>query len=167
MIIGIDPGTTNLGIAVVGEEGNLKGQTLTTKVFNSKKYKDRVSAIFDIGMFCSDQAATAGEQVKGVRIERYVPYAGTFSSDAEGIVLLIGGLEHMFFSRFSETPLLLRAIEWKPRLCKDLVLKKNFSNPSTKFDKKFSKAAATCITGREFKTDHEADAVCLAYYDKI
>jgi hypothetical protein len=62
-----------------------------------------------------------------------------------------------------------RAIDWKMDMVKALHKKKEFENPSSKLDKKFSIAAAKACLDHEhtFATDHEADAVCLASYPVI
>jgi len=167
MYIGIDPGTVNLGLALVEDSGLI----IHTQVLNMKDSNNMLQFIDMLIDLCRDHipvdSSNRREHINRVVIERFVPYAGTFSSDSERIVMLIGGLQYAFHETHGSEVLLLRAIEWKPKLCKDLYKKKKFNNPSTKFDKKFSHAAATCITGQKFKTDHEADAVCLAYYDKI
>lgn len=171
MYIGIDPGTVNLGIAAVGMQfGEV---SLRTSVLNLKESKlsriNFVASILDLMHTWQDDTTMEGvfEHIECVTIERYVPYAGTFSTDSEHIVLLIGALEYAFNREYGCSVNIVRAIDWKPKLCKALYKKMKFNNPSTKFDKKFSHAAATCITAQKFKTDHEADAVCLAYYDKI
>jgi hypothetical protein len=49
------------------------------------------------------------------------------------------------------------------RLCHYLVKAKGLSNPYTSFNKKYSLWAAEQLSGQKFKSDHEADAVCLSY----
>lgn len=95
-----------------------------------------------------------------VVIERYVAYGGITSKYSEYILMMIGAIVDR--SRGGEQ-FFFRAIEWKTALAKREFVKSGFRNPSTKMDKKFSKALATHLTGVKFKTDHEADAACLAY----
>lgn len=94
-----------------------------------------------------------------VVIERYVAYGGITSKYSEYILMMIGAVVDR--SRAGEQ-LFFRAVEWKNMLSRK-EFKSGFRNPSTKMDKKFSKALALHITGVKFKTDHEADAACLAY----
>lgn len=150
--IGIDPGWKNLAIAVVQDS------VLTTKVFNPSKaitLKDAVDAILEI----------IPTHLRGtVVLERYVAYAGVTNADSEYILMLIGALVDRL-QGLGFNVKLTRAIDWKPRLCKELFKLKGFRNPSEKFDKKFSIAAAESIYPEyKFKTDHEADAACLAYF---
>lgn len=93
-------------------------------------------------------------------VERYVAYGGITSKYSEHILMLIGAIVDR--TRDSEQ-LFFRAIDWKKELLKKEFKETGFRNPSTSLDKKFSKALATHITGVKFKTDHEADAACLAY----
>jgi hypothetical protein len=62
---------------------------------------------------------------------------------------------------------MVRAIDWKPKVCKYLVRKKGFNNPYPSFDKQFSILAANTLSGGDTKVDHEADAVCLSYLGMI
>jgi hypothetical protein len=58
---------------------------------------------------------------------------------------------------------MVRAIDWKSTLCKILVRDHGFTNPGNSFNKEFSLAAAELIYGKKLKSDHEADAICLAF----
>ncbi len=93
-------------------------------------------------------------------VERYVAYGGVTSKYSEYILMMIGAIVDR--TRDSEQ-LFFRAIDWKKELVKKEFKESGFRNPSGSLDKKFSKALATHLTGVKFKTDHEADAACLAY----
>ena len=95
-----------------------------------------------------------------VVIEGYVAYGGITSKHSEYILMMIGAIVDR--TRSGEQ-LFFRAIEWKTALAKREFKESGFRNPSDKMDKKFSKALALHLTGVKFKTDHEADAACLAY----
>lgn len=98
-----------------------------------------------------------------VTIERYVAYAGAQSKFSEHILMVIGAI----VDRTREAKqLFFRAIDWKTALVKRAA-REGFVNPSTKLDKKLSLALAEFVTGKRFKTDHEADAACLAYIGKL
>lgn len=99
-----------------------------------------------------------------ITLERYVAYSGRMSKYSEHILMMIGatvdrtrGVPQFFF----------RAIDWKNLLVRKLFKESDFKNPSTKLDKKFSLAAAEHLVGVRFKTDHEADAACLAYIGSL
>jgi Holliday junction resolvasome RuvABC endonuclease subunit len=156
MHIGIDPGTVNMGIAITDDDGKL----LYSDVLNSRELGSLYSTVHVvIGLAAEYNTKTLG-------IERFVAYKGMHSKASEEILMLIGALQFVFESAHHSIKL-VRAIEWKPTLCKYLVRTKGFDNPSTSFDKKYSRAAAECITGQKLKTDHEADAVCLSYIWKL
>jgi Holliday junction resolvasome RuvABC endonuclease subunit len=157
--LGIDPGVVNIGMAVTDENGKL--------------VDSRVIGFTDVASMCTavdDAVYLLGSQgVTQTFIERFVAYKGMQSASTENILMYIGAAVYALNSECSIT--LLRAIDWKPALCKYLVKTSGFSNPSTKFDKKFSIAAAEFITKEKIKTTHEADAICLSYmwkiYDKV
>ena len=156
--LGIDPGAINCGMAIVAcnEGGKLSLFTSATLNPSELGFNESIHSIANSGF------GTVLLPFSSVVIERFVPYQGKFSSVAEDITMLIGGLRHGF--RDSEV-LLYRAIEWKTELVKTLVKLKGFDNPSLSLDKKFSIAAANaCLDNneRKFNGDHEADAICLA-----
>lgn len=151
MHLGIDPGTRNLGLAVTDGEGKL----IRSSVLDMKELG---------GITKTAQAVlhiAAQYNTKTMGIERFVPYAGKHSAATEEILMLIGALIFLFETAHHKVTL-YRAIEWKPALCKHLFKTVGFNNPSTSFDKKYSHAAARCITQLDVKTDHEADAICLS-----
>lgn len=156
--MGIDPGWKNLGYAVVelkrtGEIGLFKSGTMNPSTLGQV---DSVQYLLE--NLPSPNLLT---------MERYVSYKGVHTSESENIVMLIGGINYAFQIEptvLQSNPSLVRAIEWKTELVKLLFKHKGFDNPSTSLDKKFSIAAAKAcldIPG-EFKSDHEADAICLA-----
>lgn len=153
MHLGIDPGTVNIGVAVTDDEGNL----LRSEVLNSKETGFNATVV-QIALIRHDY------ELKTLGMERYVAYKGMHSGASEEILMIIGAIRYAY-ADYSVS--LFRAIDWKPTLCKYLVKHKGFSNPSTSFDKKYSRAAAQCITGQKVKTDHEADAICLSFMWKV
>lgn len=102
--------------------------------------------------------------IEGVCIERYVTFKGV-RTNPENILMIIGQLQYWCF-RHGLEPMMLRSMDWKGALVKHL-RKKGFENPSDTLDKEFSLAAAEFITGVKFKTDHIADAACLAYLARM
>lgn len=150
--IGIDPGSRNLGVAVTDENGKVVHTSLLDPKLNG--FRGCINDVINIGLFYD---------VEKVCIERFVAYENIMSKATEDILMLIGGLKYGFMADVDLIPKMFRAIEWKPALCKYLVKKFKFSNPSNSFDKKYSIAAAACIIGEKPKTDHEADAICLSY----
>lgn len=154
MELGIDPGTKNIGLALTDN-----GKYVQSEVISFTDAPSRHQAIHDVIYIVHAWA------IHRVNIERFVPYSGVYSKSAENILLFIGGID---FALSEDCHVVLyRAIEWKPKLCKYLVKKYGFSNPSKSFDKKFSMAAAHAITGITPKTDHEADAICLSHLGRI
>jgi len=96
---------------------------------------------------------------KTIVFERYVAYGGITTKYSEYILMGLGAVidrtreaEQFFF----------RAIDWKTALTKREFRESGWVNPAKTMDKKFSKAMALHLTGMKFKTDHEADAACLA-----
>lgn len=153
MHLGIDPGTINIGVAISDDDGN----HIWSGVLNSKE-KGFLETVGAINFISREHGVTT------VAIERFVAYKGMHSAASEEILMMIGAIRYALRDFDIQ---LFRAIEWKPTLCKYLVKTKGFSNPSTRFDKKFSNAAAECITGQKVKTDHEADAICLSFMWKV
>lgn len=123
-----------------------------------------------IEQYLSQDLAVAGklQPINDVFIERFVVYEGKHSSASEDILILIGGLQYFFQRNPMCKVYMLRAIEWKQRLCKYLVRTKGFSNPYPSFDKKFSLLAAKTISGEDsINTNHEADAICLSFMKEV
>lgn len=154
MELGIDPGTKNIGMAVTDN-----GKLIDSCVFSFEDVGGRHGAVTEVLNKVIEWSASH------VNIERFVPYSGQYSKAAEEIILFIGGVDYILHKDCNVR--LYRAIEWKPMLCKYLVKKNGFSNPSKSFDKKFSMAAAQAICGVKPKTDHEADAICLSFIGRI
>lgn len=152
--IGIDPGWKNLGYAKLLSTDSEGISVWTTGTFNPSATDKPAQEIYDLlhpGEFSS----------AFVHIERYVSYQGVQTAEAENILMLIGSLRQIWSNR----PVILsRAIDWKTELVKLLVRNKGFDNPSSSLDKKFSIAAAHACLDKpyEIRTDHEADAICLA-----
>lgn len=152
MYIGIDPGWASCGICFFNPEGEVSSSNSEPRSLGLTPF-----------IFSKFDGIT---NVSSVVIERYVAYEGVHSPTSEDILMLIGAL--VFYFEQQRIPVfLVRAIDWKPRLCKHLVKTKGFKNPSTSFDKHFSLAAAESILGYKPGTDHEADAICLAYLGSL
>lgn len=189
--LGIDPGTTNLGMAVVQEceepgkvrvfstgyhepfsfgKGN-EGLRLFTKSFLNSILADIRPDRLDIALKNPDYDIPP--PLSFARIERYVPY-GINTATSENISYLIGMLQYaihdhplLTFWMGKEKPVnieLYRAADWKVQLVKLLAKNFGFDNPSESLDKKFSMAAAKFIVTDTtiIKNDHVADAICLA-----
>lgn len=159
-LMGIDPGWKNLGYAVVNL--NAEGQLSLLK---SGTMDPSSLGLVGTVEYLVENLDTPSPEI--VTIERFVSYKGVNSSAFENIAMLIGGINYAFQKEGSvleSYPQLVRAIEWKTELVKLLVKNKGFDNPSTSLDKKFSIAAAkSCLDiPGDFKSDHEADAICLA-----
>lgn len=169
-LIGIDPGYKNLGAAILQVQSDKSLKLVSSRVFNPSK---NCLELFppEIRLWINESInSDMRYSVKGFSMERYVPYAGVNSSDGENIQSLIGMLRYASYDWTGFNSNLYRAVEWKTNLVKTL-FKQGFRNPSDKLDKKFSiAAAAACLNlfEKDFKnnvkTDHEADAICLAAY---
>lgn len=144
---GADPASTNYGIAVLDQDGKLVFSTTVNPTV--------------LGMSGAlDSLPLLDYPPKVIVIERYVAYAGMRAQGSEVTTMMIGAT--LDRTRASKQ-FLFRAIDWKTLLVKERFKSHGFNNPSAKLDKKFSKAMATHLTGVKFKTDHEADAACLAF----
>lgn len=153
--IGIDPGVANLGLAVLDENNDLVlVERVVPKIFSSiPEAVDHIQGLIKPYI----------ENVESAAIEKYVVYGkGVPSTSMIDTITLIGALQYMFHINGIETPL-YRAIDWKTSVCKHLFKEEGFRNPSDKLDKKFSMAASLHICKKEVGTDHEADAVCVAF----
>lgn len=163
MLIGIDPGWTNLGIAIASDEGQ---EIFTATIDPSSLGIDgTVGWVVEQVLDASDTIPSSDKHWSLV-MERYVAYKGVHNPRSEDILMLIGALNYGLRDVVSDRAL-VRAIDWKPALCKYLFKERGFRNPSKTFDKEFSMAAAEAIAGKPMESDHVADAMCLAYFPKI
>jgi hypothetical protein len=158
--IGIDPGWASCGIALQ-QDGKLLSKThfVPRDVTKNDNLDGAVTYAYEAGKML-------GAEPKQVFIERYVAYKGIHSDMSERILMYIGALKYEY-ERRNIAVHMVRAIDWKPKICKFLVRTKEFNNPYPSFDKKFSILAAEVLSGQKFKTDHEADAVCLSYLSVV
>lgn len=180
--VGVDPAWKNLGLSIVreypttGELSLVQSCVMNPSTFSSisafVKELDNVvweKIVEDRGV--EQRETSMGPNISSVTIERFVAYAGVSTAETENICMIIGALQYMFASETHgcTEPLMLRAIDWKTTLVKELYKQKGFDNPSAKLDKKFSIAAAKECLDHEhkFASDHEADATCLAAYPSI
>jgi hypothetical protein len=169
---GFDPAWKTLGSAVVQE---------TTKPFKfdvifsstTSPGDDPSGPCFHVASLVESMLAYAGQNPANeisVCLERFVSYGNVRSSHTEEITRIIGQLEmKVELTPGLYGPLMLKAIDWKTKLCQTLVKYAGFDNPSASLDKKFSIAAAKHIstTPDDKISDHEADAICLAAYPHI
>ena len=151
---GIDPGWQSLGFSVEKNGVGNKFRFLVPSSFSS--YTSLLDELV---------ALSQNELPSFIFMERFVPYNNVLSGAGEETLMLIGAVR--LWAEGNKIPVhMFRAIEWKSWLCKWLVRNRNFSNPSTSFDKKFSIAAAKCLLDQlepgSRITDHEADAICLS-----
>lgn len=161
--LGIDPGWVNLGAAsIMVEEDQLVLLNSVTLNPSSMEPPARASTILSSVVPEHDGFI----EIDSLTMERYVSYKDKLTPITEDILMLIGGLAECSSQVLGVYPSLLRALDWKKELVKLLVRHKGFDNPSNSLDKQFSIAAAyACLddlNGKEIKTDHEADAICLA-----
>lgn len=176
--IGIDPGWKNLGLAILKKDFNTGHITLCeARVLVPASHKSVVGFIEEL----DEVIFPWTHNLKGVTIERFVPYSNVFTSEAESINQVIGALHYYFGAKdsWNTEPTLIRAIDWKIKLVKHLVTTKNFNNPSNSLDKKFTMAAATACVDKDERTiepgkeappdmtDHEGDAICLGYLGTV
>jgi hypothetical protein len=162
--IGIDPGWKNLGLAIVAKNESGDLVLCRTETMNPSSYPNVTSFITALHKVIDSEVMT--RHLCGVTIERFVPYGSTHTMESEDICMIIGGLRYYFGNpnTWDVEPRLVRAIEWKTSLVKQLFKQKGFDNPSASLDKKFSIAASHACLDEPFeiKNDHEADAICLA-----
>lgn len=166
---GIDPGQKNLGFAVVKEtETPFKFEIDTCSTQDPSLMKPEA---FANGLIHKVKHFYGVQRVHALTMERFVPYNNVWSDIAENVNHLIGMLSLAWYNEKGAGADLLRAIEWKTNLVKKLARYTGFDNPSKKglLDKQFSIAAAKhiSINPEKIKTDHEADAICLAAYPLI
>lgn len=152
---GCDPGYTNLAYALLDEDGNL-----TTKCIVPKTLPKGNLAPMEV---CKEFGGT----IIGAVMERFVYYDGVHNPNSEQILMITGQMQMWLAWDYQVVPVMFKAFDWKSRLSKHL-FKMGFRNPSDRLDKKFSLAAARFIfPDYDFKTDHEADAACMAYIARM
>lgn len=171
---GFDPAWLTLGSAIV------KTTNIPFKV--DVKYKSTTSPGTDIDGSAYHVSQLINHMLASISLdrqpggeiscclERFVSYGPVRSSHTEEITRIIGQLEMKIELVPGLTgPMMLKAIDWKTKLCQTLVKYTGFDNPSSSLDKKFSIAAAKHLsTTPDVKiTDHEADAICLAAFPHI
>lgn len=169
---GFDPAWKTLGAAIV---------SATDTLFKFEVWDSSTSApgdnidgpCFHVSTLIDKMLLFAGQNPAdeiSVCLERFVSYGNIRSSHTEEITRIIGQIEmKVELTPGLYGPMMLKAIDWKTKLCQTLVKYAGFDNPSSFLDKKFSIAAAKHIsTTPDVKiTDHEADAICLAAYPHI
>jgi hypothetical protein len=157
--VGVDPGWSNLGLSVLDEHN--------TPILSVVLTPSNAGTISAATREVEDTLAPYWGKITSAAVEKYVVYGrGVPSKAGIDTTMMVGALQYMFYSKGVE-PQLYRAIDWKQSVCKQLFKEKGFKNPSDSFDKKFSYAAALCICSKDFDTDHEADAACLAYQSSL
>lgn len=159
--LGVDPGWTNLAYAWLREDGELLTGCLNPKTLpKGILTPDKVAeAIEDYNLF--------EDTLEGAVMERFVYYDGISNPDSERILMVTGQLQYWLADHYEVVPVMIKAYDWKNRLSKHLY-KQGFRNPSDRLDKTFSLAAARfAFPDYEFKTDHEADAACMAYIARL
>jgi hypothetical protein len=168
MYIGIDPGWASFGISVVDN-----GKTIFTRSYIPRDHGTIANFVRKLAGDVYEADINILPSAEKVYIERFVAYKGIHSDASEHILMLIGALNYYFDlpqtikSELTPRSVMVRAIDWKPLVCKYLVRTQGFNNPHANFDKKFSVLAANALSGGNIKIDHEADAVCLSYLGEI
>jgi Holliday junction resolvasome RuvABC endonuclease subunit len=164
--IGIDPGWKNLGFAIVKKASEdepielVYSSAINPSTMGIVGTVNHISKIIDENV---PMALTGPRDNVKVCIERYVPYNNVVTTESETITMMVGALMVGTDYYTSHEVRLFRAIDWKMNIVKALFKQQGFQNPSDKLDKKFSIAAAKAVANvKEIKTDHEADAICLA-----
>ena len=164
--LGIDPGWASCGLAL-REYGKItKATNIVPRDIGSRE----MFGLTDITDYIKDEFLgtefTWVSDIDAVYMERYVAYKGIHSDMSEKILMFIGALQYYFLA--DGVPVhMVRAIDWKPKVCKYLVRTKGFNNPYPSFDKKYSILAAKELSGISGVTDHEADAICLSYLSVV
>lgn len=174
LLLGCDPGWRSVGYALLSHNDATGFTPVMIGVDDPSQSGSRYPSVLAAKLH--GHVTPNSGSLAFATMERFVPYNNTFSTEAENIVMMIGGIREALQPWAQETRstgrgqmVLVRAIDWKVTLVKILVKHLGFDNPSASLDKKFSIAAATHIlNGKyEFKTDHEADAVCLAAFPQL
>jgi hypothetical protein len=152
---GIDPGWKKLGLAVLKWDKDRDEKPYVYEAFTedmSEKTEIKVQNLFKYN-------------VDSIGMERYVSYGSVRSTHTEDITMVIGMIRMHVFSSYPGIELnLIRAIDWKTKLVQNLVKYFEFDNKFSQLDKDFSMQAAKFIVSNpeKIKTDHEADAICIA-----
>lgn len=161
VVAGIDPGWKNLSVAWV-KPGDKPFKVEVIKAIVLDVSTNPMDSI-EKALKESNLETSQSMSWKLAGIERYAPYANVRTAETENITMVVGMLQMCLFTKGVDCTL-YRAIDWKIRLAQTLSKNTSFKNPSSKLDKKFSKAAANEIISNDFilETDHEADAICIA-----
>jgi Holliday junction resolvasome RuvABC endonuclease subunit len=174
ILVGIDPGWINLGLAVLlPEPGTNKYRKVFSAVYDPSKAPEAFVESLPLVLLSALPGIPTDYGGTSLTVERYVPYVGVTTQVTEDLTMLIGMIRMKFYSLGLQScppsPIsvrLTRAIDWKTYLAKTLSKNEGFSNPSksAELDKVFSKAMAELllINPESIKTSHEADAICLA-----
>ncbi len=159
--IGIDPGWASFAITVRAMDEDPLAKVKESSLFLCPK---DLPSIKDLFYQIERGLPPYFKIAEDVYIERFAAYEDVHSPVSEQVNRIIGALEFYFSYIYQANVHLVRAIEWKPALCKYLVRTKSFTNPSTKFDKKFSMAAAKSVSlsKQPILNDHIADSICLS-----
>lgn len=172
LTIGIDPGWASCGVAVQQDGVVLDKFFFVPREQHviAKAHGELCQAMKYLILELQKILKSVPGSIPSLYMERYVAYAGVTSEASEYILMFIGAIKYHFEAL--EYPVhMVRAIDWKPKVCKHLVRTKDFNNPYSSFDKKFSLLAARTLAGLDPKnktlTDHEADAVCLSFLGEI
>lgn len=158
--LGVDPGWTNLAYAWLSEDGELNTGCIDPRSLDRGMLAPMVvSDSGDLNLF--------EDQLIGSVIERFVYYKGVHNPNSEQILMVTGQLQMWLAGEYGIVPTMFKAFDWKTRISKH-IYKQGFRNPSDRLDKTFSLAAARFIfPDYDFKTDHEADAACMAYIARL
>ncbi len=158
--LGIDPGEVNLGWFLLSED---RVSVRAGGVINFSKFDSLHDATNSLWSCISEKLPEGANIISGA-IERFVPYQGTFTNQSERVCEVIGSLIYCLAAKGINL-VKVRAIDWKKSICQYLFLTERFTNPSSSFDKVYSKAVASHITnGLVFKVSHDADACGIAFY---
>ena len=157
---GCDPGWTNLAYAWLSEDGDLTTGCVVPKTLGRGILAPNIAS-------AAIPSPAKNVEVCGAVMERFVYYKGVHNPNSEQILMVTGQMQFWLSEFHKVVPTMIKAYDWKIRLSKHL-FKKGFINPSDRLDKEFSVAAAQFIFPEyDFKTDHEADASCMAYIAKL
>jgi hypothetical protein len=176
---GVDPGWRNLGYAIIETpefpssilepfpEWKLKVvETGTQDPSKSPSAEIFVDYLMRDWFFKPVEAEALDQTLT---IERYVTYQGVHTHESENILMLIGAMRLCYYSTYGNIATLVRAIDWKTKMTQTLNRLYGFENAGTSMDKNLSvQLAKFLVTNPEvIKTDHEADAICLAAYPYV
>lgn len=163
IVLGIDPGWASCGLSLyVDGKTEWYDNFVPRDLCLGGSYRGAID-------FITTSVETMDRRVNeldAVYMERYVAYKGIQSDTSEAILMFIGALKG-YFNYVGVNVKMVRAIDWKPAVCKYLVRTVGFNNPHSSFDKKYSILAANTLSGAGVKSDHAADAICLSYLGQI